>query len=231
MTHTMDKPIRTAPVPRYSPDIKSYYGRRASEYDRIYLRPDRQPALRELESWVSGTLSGQRVLEVACGTGYWTRLLAAAACHVVAVDINPEMIRIARDRCQTCAGVEFRIEDAYDLPETLGNFDAAFMGFWWSHIPLQDIPGFLASLHARLDKGARVIILDNRFVAGSSTAILRTDDNGNSYQLRKLSDGSTFEILKNFPDAAQLQALLSGYAADFSYRRNNFYWLAHYEAA
>ena len=114
MTHTMDKPIRTAPVPRYSPDIKSYYGRRASEYDRIYLRPDRQPALRELESWVSGTLSGQRVLEVACGTGYWTRLLAAAACHVVAVDINPEMIRIARDRCQTCAGVEFRIEDAYD---------------------------------------------------------------------------------------------------------------------
>lgn len=216
---------------RYSSDIKSYYGQRASEYDQIYLKPDRQPALRELESWVGDILSGRRVLEVACGTGYWTVLLAAAARRVVAVDINPEMIQIARERCQSCSGVEFQTRDAYALPENLGSFDAAFMGFWWSHLPLQDIPGFLASLHDRLEKHARVIILDNHFVAGSSTPIHRTDAGGNTYQLRKLSDGSSFEILKNFPDAAQMQTSLSGYADAFSYRRNNFYWLVHYDAA
>ena len=214
----------TTPSQHYSSDIKIYYGRRAAEYDRIYQLPDRQPALRELESWISGSLAGKRILELACGTGYWTRLLAQDARQMVAVDINPEMIRIARERCQSCMEVEFHVLDVYALPETLGRFDAAFMGFWWSHIPLQDIPLFLASLHVLLDKHARVVILDNHFV-------YRTDADCNTYQLRKLADGSSFEVLKNFPDSGQIQSMLSGCATGFSYRANNYYWLVQYDVA
>lgn len=210
-------------------DIKAYYGRRAEEYDQIYQRPERQPALRELERRVRTALRGKRILEVACGTGYWTRLLAPAAREVIATDINEEMLQIARNRCQPCPGAVFRLMDAYALEENLGSFDAAFLGFWWSHIPKQDIRRFLDNLHARLDTQARVIILDNRYVAGNSTPMCRTDTDGNSYQLRKLMDGSSYEVLKNFPNAGEIRAAVDDFANTFSHANLDYYWLVQYE--
>lgn len=216
-------------MPQYSSDLKTYYGRRAAEYDQIYLRPERQTALRGLEGWVSGALPGRRILEVACGTGYWTRLLAPAARQLVATDVNPEMMRIARDRCQSCPGVVFHFMDAYALTGALGRFDGAFMGFWWSHIPNQDIPRFLESLHARLEDQARVVILDNQYVTCNSTPVCRKDTDGNTYQLRTLADGSSYEVLKNFPDAADISDSLGDSACAFSYKKNDYYWLVQYE--
>lgn len=74
----------------------------------------------------------------------------------------------------------------------------ALAGFWWSHVPLERIPAFLQSLHATLAPGARVVMLDNRYVAGSSTPIAECDAAGNSYQQRLLADGSVHRVLKNF---------------------------------
>jgi hypothetical protein len=59
--------------------------------------------------------------------------------------------------------------------------------------------GWLDTLHARLQPGARVVLLDNSFVQTSSTPISRRDEAGNTYQLRTLDDGSVHEVLKNFP--------------------------------
>ena len=216
-------------MPDTSPDIKTYYGRRAAEYDQIYLRPERQPALRALQRRVTAALNGTRILEVACGTGYWTRLLAPAARAVLATDINQEMLRIARTRCQPYPEVEFQLMDGYNLEATLGSFDGAFLGFWWSHIPKRDISRFLASLHARLEDRARVVILDNLYVAGNSTPVSRTDVDGNTFQERKLADGSSYEVLKNFPDAGEISAAVSGSSGDFIYENHDFYWFAQYE--
>jgi len=217
------------PVQYHSSDIKAYYGRRAPEYDQIYLRPERQPALRELERRVYTALMGRRILEVACGTGYWTYLLAPAAREVIATDINEEMLRIARDRCQSCTGAAFRLMDAYALEEDLGSFDAVFLGFWWSHVPKQDIPRFLYSLHARLEDRARVVIVDNRYVAGSSTPVCREDADGNTYQLRTLMDGSSYEVLKNFPDVGEIGTAVAASANTFSHENLDYYWVVQYE--
>ena len=73
-------------------------------------------------------------------------------------------------------------------------FDAAFMGFWWSHVRRESIGQFLDALTRHLTAGAKVIAIDNRFVKGSSTAISRTDDQGNSFQARTLQDGTTWEV-------------------------------------
>ena len=213
----------------HSLDIKTYYGRRAPEYDQIYLRPERQPALRELERRVHTSLMGRRILEVACGTGYWTHLLSPTAREVIATDINEEMLRIARDRCQSCPDVAFRLMDAYALEEDLGSFDGAFLGFWWSHLLKQDIPRFLYSLHARLEDRARVVIVDNRYVAGSSTPVCREDVDGNTYQLRKLMDGSSYEVVKNFPDVGEIRAAVDDFANTFSHENLDYYWLVQYE--
>jgi hypothetical protein len=50
-----------------------------------------------------------------------------------------------------------------------------------------------------MNRGAKVVIMDNRFVQGSNTPISRRDEFGNTYQFRSLSDGTSYEILKNFP--------------------------------
>ena len=57
-------------------------------------------------------------------------------------------------------------------------------------------------------------MLDNNYVIGSSTPISRTDANGNTYQARPLQDGSTHEVLKNFPSQAELKQ--SGMAHRFN---------------
>src|SRR3954469_8330001 len=108
--------------------MRDYYAARAPEYDRIYLKPERQPDLRAIEAWLPTLFAGRSVLEVACGTGYWTQFIARVADHVLAIDAAPQTLQIARRRV---AGgkVDFVAADAYALPAPAGRFDAAFAGF------------------------------------------------------------------------------------------------------
>lgn len=76
--------------------MAAYYAARATEYEAVYAKPERQADLRLLEAWLPGVFAGRRVLEVAAGTGWWTL-------H--------------------------------------GARDAAFVGFWWSHVPRARPPG------------------------------------------------------------------------------------------
>jgi demethylmenaquinone methyltransferase/2-methoxy-6-polyprenyl-1,4-benzoquinol methylase len=214
-------------MPEPLSDLQSYYAARAQEYDRIYAKPERQADLRAIEAWLPPLFRGARVLEVACGTGYWTQFIAPAASHVTAIDSAPETLQIARAR-PGCAGVDFHIGDAYALPESPDRFDAAFAGFWYSHVPLARVRAFLQGLQARLQPGSRVVLLDNRYVAGSSTAISETDADGNTYQARPLADGSSHRVLKNFPMEAQLQAAIEGLGRGGQWRQWPHYWAFEY---
>jgi protein tyrosine phosphatase (PTP) superfamily phosphohydrolase (DUF442 family)/SAM-dependent methyltransferase len=208
--------------------LGGYYARRAETYERIYHKPERQAELRLMEAAMPAFFEGRRVLELACGTGWWTPHGAARAQRWLATDLNPETMEGARAK-PLPACVEFRSVNAYTLAE-LGDetFDAAFAGFWWSHVPLSRLPGWLATLHARLEPGARVVMLDNRYVAGSSIAISRQDDEGNTYQQRSLDDGTTREVLKNFPSAEQARTMLRTYAHDLQWTEHPHYWVLSY---
>ena len=65
-------------------------------------------------------------------------------------------MNIARAKPCPKSNATFVEADAYALPESPGRFDAAFAGFWWSHVPRRRIAAFLASLRARLEPGARL---------------------------------------------------------------------------
>ena len=211
--------------------MQSYYAARAGEYDRVYQKPERQSDLRQIEQWLPSLLSGATVLEVACGTGYWTQFIAPVASAVVAIDSAPETLGIAQQRV-SAANVLFQVGDAYALVGTGRPFDAAFAGFWFSHVPLERQREFLAGLNAALTPGARVVFLDNLFVEGSSSAIAEQDGHGNTYQYRKLSNGSTHRVLKNFPTEAQLHALTAEGLGEFAaYRRWQYYWAFEYRVA
>jgi demethylmenaquinone methyltransferase/2-methoxy-6-polyprenyl-1,4-benzoquinol methylase len=74
-------------------------------------------------------------------------------------------------------------------------------------------------------------MLDNRFVAGSSTPIVRRDDDGNTYQQRTLDDGSVHEVLKNFPAREAAFAALGARARDPQWIEHVHYWILSYTLA
>ncbi len=210
-------------------NLSDFYRRRASEYEAIYAKPERQADLRVLEKLIPERMAGRRVLEVACGTGYWTVLVARTASSLVATDAVEEPMKIAQAKDYGGHAVRFQRADAYALAPALGRFDAALAVFWWSHVPRGRIGAFLASLHARLERGARVLFMDNRYVEGSSTPIAERDAEGNTFQVRRLADGSENRVMKNFPAEAEVRADLAPYAASLAYRELPYYWLVEYE--
>ena len=207
--------------------MQSYYAARASEYERIYLKPERQTDLRAIEQWLPPKFAGARVIEVACGTGYWTRFIAPVASHILALDAVPETIRIAKTRVPG-GKVVFLVGDAHALPQHVGQFDAAFAGFWFSHVSKTRQREFLLGLAARLEPGAKVVFLDNRYAEGSSSPVTARDAEGNTFQNRQLSDGSTYKVLKNFPSEAELLNLIVGLGECPVFTTWQYYWAFEY---
>ena len=210
--------------------MQSYYAARAAEYDRIYLKPERQTDLRAIELWLPPRFAGARVLEIACGTGYWTQFIAPSAADVVALDTAAETLAVARTRVDA-GKVDFQAADAYALPQHIGRFGAAFAGFWFSHVPRARRLEFLLGLAARLEPGAKVLFLDNRYVEGSSTPVSARDADGNTFQTRRLGDGSTHQVLKNFPTENELRELVAGLGAHPAFTEWQYYWAFEFENA
>jgi len=81
-------------------------------FDR-FSRPLYRELIEELRRHMPLT-KGTRVLEVCCGTGVFSRMLAESCGHVVAVDISPRMIETAK-KYDTIGAVDFRVGDARNL--------------------------------------------------------------------------------------------------------------------
>jgi len=205
-------------------DTRAYYSARAPEYDRIYTKPERQNDLRAMQRWLPAQLSGRRILELACGTGYWTQFVAPVARRIVAIDAAPEPLEIARTRVPEYGRANFLLGDAYRVSSDIGAFDAAFAGFWFSHVPHSRRREFLLHLNERLEPGSPVVLFDNLFVEGSSTPIAERDDEGNTYQIRALDNGTVHRVLKNFPTEPELLALVAAVGGDGRYTGWHYYW-------
>jgi demethylmenaquinone methyltransferase/2-methoxy-6-polyprenyl-1,4-benzoquinol methylase len=210
--------------------LQNYYAARAPEYDRVYKKPERQRDLRLIERWLSSAFTARTTLELACGTGYWTRFIATTAKELAAIDVSAETLHMARARVKSL-GVSFVLGDAYRLPVAARRFDAAFAGFWFSHVPRARAREFLRGLHRALVPGAKVVFLDNRFVPGSSTPIAEQDGDGNTYQLRRLEDGSTHRVLKNFPSESELPRAVAGLAEEIRFHEWQYFWAMEYVVA
>jgi len=208
-----------------APHLEQYYSKRASEYEQIYEKPERQHELEWLRSRVPALFRGKTVLEVACGTGYWTQYIARAAKKVYACDINEAVLEIAREKRIAPGRAEFFKADAISLEGVPAGCDAAFAGFWWSHVRKAEIAKFAASLASKVEPGSLVAILDNTFAEGSSTAISRRDAEGNTYQIRHLANGQEFEVLKNFPTPQELADAMRPFAAEAHLETLRYYWL------
>jgi SAM-dependent methyltransferase len=211
--------------------LKDYYARRAHQYERIYAKPERQADLARLRESVPAIFDGRDVLEIACGTGYWTQYVATRAASVLATDVNEEVLELARLKFFPRGNVEFACVDIYSESGLPRQFDAGLGAFWWSHVPRQGQDRFIGHFHRRLQPGAVVVFLDNRYVAGSSTPLTRSDEHGNTFQSRTLDDGSRHEVLKNIPDESELADALGGRARALEYVELDYFWYLRYRVA
>jgi demethylmenaquinone methyltransferase/2-methoxy-6-polyprenyl-1,4-benzoquinol methylase len=210
--------------------LMDYYRRRAGKYERIYQKPGSQTDLACLREYLRLRVAGRPVLELACGTGYWTAAAADIVDSIPATDASEELLAIASAKGLEPAHVSFSLGDAYHPVRPEHDFTAGLAAFWWSHIPRERRAAFLVSFHAALAPGARVVFADNRFVEGSSTPICRTDTTGNTYQLRQLQDGTTHEVLRNFPSSEELHDILKPYSGTVEVTEFDYFWCASYDA-
>ncbi|HKA21592.1 MAG TPA: class I SAM-dependent methyltransferase [Blastocatellia bacterium] len=111
-----------------------------------------------------------RVLEVGCGTGIFTRLLATQANHVTAIDMSAEMIRVARHRSTECPNIEYTIGNFLELNLPRSHFDCAVMIATLHHLPTDLV---LGKIKQTLKPGGALVLHD---LLTSRGAVARSAD-------------------------------------------------------
>ena len=190
---------------------KIYYRDRAAEYEQIYYRhkPDRRREIDDEVDRLKSYVSNRTVLELACGTGYWTERMAETAESITALDIWLEMIEEARNK-KYRNPVDFVRADMEHLPVKAGLFDLVAVGFWFSHQPRQAYEDFFESLIYPLKKGGRVWMIDNNPPAeGRFKESVGIDEHGNNFKKRRLDNGQEYVILKNYFEERELREIFS----------------------
>jgi 2-polyprenyl-3-methyl-5-hydroxy-6-metoxy-1,4-benzoquinol methylase len=209
-------------------DLISYYKDRAKEYEKVYLKPERQDELKSAMTLLQNIFADKTVYEIACGTGFWTEKIAQTATSIFATDINKAVIEIAQQKQYQKNNVTFGLEDIFRLSSN-NKYESIFGGFIWSHIKLQDLDKFIDSINNLTLPGGTVVFMDNNFVKESNHPITNTDEDGNTFQTRKLDDGTTHLVLKNFPTESFLRTKLTDIATDFKFINLKYYWVLTYK--
>lgn len=200
--------------------MNRYYEARAPwhDYYMSYTSNEKMEALlRPIVDIVEPIITAKNVLELACGTGNWTQALAKRAKTVTAQDISPTALGIAREKLSDYDNVTLIEGDAYHPKNTNGSFDVLFSSDWWSHIPKEKQSAFLGSALANLHSGSKAIFLDMSMAPHFEKEPCRYDHHHNRISLRKLPDGTPFEVVKNFPTEEELRALLAPYSKKTDY--------------
>ncbi|RME31009.1 MAG: class I SAM-dependent methyltransferase [Candidatus Zixiibacteriota bacterium] len=213
------------------PDEKliAYYRARATEYEQIYFRdnPPRRKELTDEAARLAELSRGQRVLDLACGTGYWTEIMARTAGEIIAVDISPEMLAEARKK--SYAGpVLFIRADLNHLPLKSHGFDLVTLGFWFSHQPKQEYDRLFDIIREQLASAAsgRVWLIDNNPPAeGPNRDSAGKDEFGNNYKRRLLDSGEEHIILKNYFTPSQLEAIFKPHFTIERLTYGEYYWV------
>jgi SAM-dependent methyltransferase len=176
----------------------AYYRARAPEYDIAYLGKQWDRCLDELP--VTGD-----VLELACGTGHWTPLLASHARSVTAIDAAPEVLALARQRVR---GLPVRLIEADVFAwHPSRRYDTVFFAFWLTHVPPARFGAFWSTVGTALAPGGRACFVDSsnrerddeRVVADQTTPAV----------WRRLRDGSQQRVVKVYYSPAELTARLA----------------------
>lgn len=196
----------------------AYYRARANEYDQWFLRLgryDRGPEwntrwfgeVEELARLLEDFGPRGDLLELACGTGWWTAQLARYADTITAVDASPEVLALNRERLGE-QPVNYIHADLFDWrPDQ--QYDLIFFSFWLSHVPPERFEPFWELVRSSLRPGGRFFLIDSLATETSSAVDHRYHNQQESItQVRRLNDGNEYTIYKLFYQPSALEARL-----------------------
>jgi demethylmenaquinone methyltransferase/2-methoxy-6-polyprenyl-1,4-benzoquinol methylase len=197
----------------------AYYRARAGEYDQWFNRQGRYDRGPETNAaWfaeadqVTRALEdfGPRgaVLEIACGTGIWTRKLLPFADQITAVDSAPEVLALNRGQLPEQGNVEFVQADLFTWqPEQ--QYDLVFFSFWLSHVPPARFTIFWDLVRSCLKPQGRVFFVDSLDAQAATYTNYSPADRAGTLTTRRLNDGREYQIVKVFHQPAALAQTLA----------------------
>jgi demethylmenaquinone methyltransferase/2-methoxy-6-polyprenyl-1,4-benzoquinol methylase len=180
--------------------VKAYYHARAREYDDWWLqrglyagrvRPDWRLE-RDTVLAAVAALPPRRTLDVACGTGFVTKLLRG---DVTGLDQSDAMLEVAREQAPRARYVQ---GDGLELPFEDGAFERVFTSHFYGHLEPAERERFLAEAQR---VAPELVVFDAALHEGEPRA---------EWQERVLDDGSHWTVYKRFFTADGLLAELGG---------------------
>ena len=176
--------------------MKEYYEQRAPEYDatsyEVMRQGDDAADLDRLEAYVAGIPAG-RTLDIACGTGWLTRLLRG---EVVGVDQSQAMLRIATERVPDARFVRASVPP---LPFQGDAFDLAFAAHIYCHLEDEDVRHRFVAEALRVAR--RLVVVAQAWRPGLAEE---------AWEERALGDGSVHHVFKRYFTPQRLAAELGG---------------------
>ena len=203
-----------------------YYRKRAAEYEQIYYRdvPERRTEIDNEAARLKELVKNHRVLDIACGTGYWTEIMSHSARSITACDLSSEMIIEAKKKSYNCP-VDFLLADLNELPFDEKSFDFISLGFWFSHHPRQDYQTLFEILKSFIKDDSQIWMIDNNPPAeGANLASAGSDRYQNNYKKRFLDNGEEFVIIKNYFRKDDLINIFSPYFDIRDVIFKKYYW-------
>jgi magnesium-protoporphyrin O-methyltransferase len=120
---------------------------------RATVRAGRTEMRETMLDWLPQDLAGRRILDAGCGTGAFAIELARRGAEVVAVDLSPTLVELARTRNATPGGagsITYRVGDMLD--PALGGFDHVVAMDSLIHYAKGDVTRVLAGLASRTSR-------------------------------------------------------------------------------
>ena len=219
-------------VERLLSEQRRYYSERAPEYDDWWFRRGRYwldaeaeegwfADVAELEAELERFGPRSDVLELAAGTGNWTRHLLRHANRVTAVDAATEALEL--NRAKVAGAVDYVLADVFDW-EPPRAFDVCFFSFWLSHVPAGRFESFLRLLDRALKPDGRVFLIDNAKLGDARHTVRASGE----VVRRSLDDGREFDIVKRFwaPDELERDLAALGWQLTADRTRNGHFLFA-----
>lgn len=189
----------------------TYYEERALEYEEAYLLgtgtssiPDPEvfrAEARMLGDVVGGFAKG-RLIDLACGTGFWLRHYVHQCSSVTLFDQSLAMLDECVKKAQMLAVTErcsFVQGDFFGSQFERHGYDTALVGFFLSHLTEVQEQYLFDSLHSMLAPSGRILVLDSAWSAERARFNAKV-----GRQRRRLNDGTEFDIYKRYCDAQDI---------------------------
>jgi demethylmenaquinone methyltransferase/2-methoxy-6-polyprenyl-1,4-benzoquinol methylase len=197
-----------------------YYDERASEYEDAYVLGTGTASIQDPEVFrrEAALLAGiverfarGRLVDLACGTGYWLPYYAARCPSITMIDQSPRMLKQCQAKVAELAAadrVSIIHDDVFVQAFDPRAFDSAFIGFLISHLTEEQEQLLFERLRAMLDSEGHFLVFDSVYSSERARVNAKSER-----QERRLNDGTRFEIYKRYIDRDDIARWAASYDA------------------